>query len=77
MLQHADGDVRNWQQLHEATKLPRVMSTAAGGVNVLGMISWHTMGPLIPVQHCLNATASENSIYLWPQFPHLMMATST
>lgn len=63
MLQHADGDVRNWHQLHEATDLSGVMSTvqtAAGVVNVWGMFSWHTLGPLIPVVHCLNATASEN-----------------
>lgn len=23
---------------------------------VWGMFSWHTLGPLIPVEHCLNAT---------------------
>ncbi len=26
-------------------------------VVVWGMFSWHTLGPLVPIEHCLNATA--------------------
>jgi len=28
-----------------------------GGVMVSGMFSWHTLGPLVRIGHCLNATA--------------------
>ncbi len=30
---------------------------AAGGVMVWGLFSWHTLGPLVPIEHRLNATA--------------------
>ncbi len=49
------------------------MVQAAGGVMVWGIYSWHTLGPLVPIEHCLNATAylsivagSEGSEYLGP-----------
>ncbi len=29
---------------------------AGGGVMVWGIFSWHTLGPLVPIEHCLNAT---------------------
>ncbi len=28
-----------------------------GGVMVWGIFSWHTLGPLVPIEHRLNATA--------------------
>ncbi len=28
-----------------------------GGVMVWGIFSWHTLGPLVPIEHQLNATA--------------------
>ncbi len=28
-----------------------------GGVMVWGIFSWHTLGPLVPIEHCLNTTA--------------------
>ncbi len=31
---------------------------AGGGVMVWGIFSWHTLGPLVPIKHCLNATAT-------------------
>ncbi len=31
----------------------------AGGVMVWGIYSWHTLGPLVPIEYCLNATADE------------------
>jgi len=30
---------------------------AAGGVMVWGIFAWHTLGPLVPTEHRLNATA--------------------
>ncbi len=30
---------------------------AAGGVMVWGIFSWHTLGPLVPIEHRLKATA--------------------
>ncbi len=27
-----------------------------GGVMVWGIFYWHTLGPLVPIEHCLNAT---------------------
>jgi hypothetical protein len=39
------------------------MSTLqAGGVMVWGVFSWHTLGPLIKVEQCLNATTYLNII---------------
>ncbi len=31
---------------------------AAGGVIVWGIFSWHTLGPLVPIEHRLNTTAN-------------------
>jgi len=38
--------------------LPLVTTVQAGGggVMVWGMFSWHTLGPLVPIGHHLNAT---------------------
>ncbi len=33
-----------------------VQAAGAGGVMVWGIFSWHTLGPLVPIEHCLNAT---------------------
>ncbi len=33
------------------------MVQAGGGVMVWGIFSWHTLGPLVPIEHHLNATA--------------------
>ncbi len=35
---------------------------ADGGVMVWGIFSWHTLGPLVPIEHCLNATAYLNIV---------------
>ncbi len=32
------------------------MSQRGGGVMVFGIFSWHTLGPLVPIEHRLNAT---------------------
>ncbi len=34
-----------------------VQAAGGGGVMVWGIFSWHTFGPLVPIEHRLNATA--------------------
>ncbi len=36
---------------------PSTVQAGDGGVMVCGIFSWHTLGPLVPIEHCLNATA--------------------
>ncbi len=33
------------------------VQVGGGGVMVWGIFSWHTLGPLVPTEHRLNATA--------------------
>ncbi len=33
------------------------VQTDGGGVMVWGIFSWHTLGPLVPIEHRLNTTA--------------------
>ncbi len=33
------------------------VQAGGGGVMVWGIFSWHTLGTLVPIKHCLNATA--------------------
>ncbi|KAJ8417767.1 hypothetical protein AAFF_G00226100 [Aldrovandia affinis] len=59
---HADGRGRIWCKQHESMHPSCLVSMVqagggGGGVMVWGMFSWHTLGPLIPIEHCLNATA--------------------
>ncbi len=60
-LRHSNGRVRIWCKEHESTDPSCLVSTvqAGGGVGVMvwGMFSWHTLGPLVPIEHCLNTTA--------------------
>jgi len=42
------------------------VKAGGGGVMVWGMLSWHTLGPLVPIGHRLNATA-----YLCIVFDHV------
>ncbi len=51
--------VRIWCKEHESMDPSCLVSTVqagAGGVMVWGIFSWHTLGPLVPIDHCLNAT---------------------
>ncbi len=60
MLRHSDGRVRTWHKEQESMDPSCLVSTVqagAGGVVVWGIFSWHTLGPLVPIEHCLNATA--------------------
>ncbi len=59
LLQHPDGRVRIWCKEHESMDPSCLISMvqAGGGVMVRGIFSWHTLGPLVPIKHHLNATA--------------------
>ncbi len=59
LLQHSDGRGRIWRKEHQIMDPSCLVSTvqAGGGVMVWGIFSWHTLGPLVPIEHCLNATA--------------------
>ncbi len=59
LLQNSDGRVRIWCKEHESMDPSCLVSTvqAGGGVMVWEIFSWHTLGPLVPIEHCLNATA--------------------
>ncbi len=37
--------------------LVSTVQAAGGGVMVWGIFSWHTLGPLVPIEHLFNATA--------------------
>ncbi len=55
-----DGRVRIWRKEHESIDPSCLVSTvqaAHGGVIVWGVFSWYTLGPLVPIEHCLNATS--------------------
>ncbi len=60
LLQHSDGRVRVWHKEHESLNPSCLVSTVqagGGGVMVWGIFSWHTLGPLVPIEHRLNTTA--------------------
>ncbi len=56
LLQHSDGRVRIWRKEHESMDpfcLVSTVQTRGGGVMVWGIYSWHTLGPLVPIEHRL------------------------
>ncbi len=80
LLRHSDVRVIIWRKEHESMDPSCLVSTvqAAGGVMVWGIFSWHTLGPLGPIEHRLNATAylsivADHVIPLWLQCTHLLM----
>ncbi len=85
LLRHSDGRVRIWRKEHESIDPSCLVSTAqAGGGCVMawGMFSWHPLGPLVPIEHRLNAQPTwvlllTMAIPLWLQCTHLLMATSS
>ncbi len=61
LLRHSDGRVRIWRREHESMDPSCLVSTVqagcGGGVMVWGIFCWHTLGPFVPIEHRLNATA--------------------
>ncbi len=61
---------------HESMDPSCLVSTVqagGGGVMVWGIFSWHTLGPLVPIEHHLNATAYlsivADHVILWTPCP--------
>ncbi len=60
LLRHLGGRVRIWHKEHESMDpccLVSMVQAGGGGVMVWGIFSWDTLGPLVPIEHHLNATA--------------------
>jgi len=60
LLRHSDGRVRIFRKQNENMDPSCLVTTvqgSGGGVMVWGMFSWHFLGPLVQIGHCLNATA--------------------
>ncbi len=60
LLRHWDGRVRIWHKEPESMDpfcLVSTVQAGGGDVMVWGIFSWHTLGPLVPIEHHLNATA--------------------
>uniref|UniRef100_A0A3B3QF02 Transposase Tc1-like domain-containing protein n=1 Tax=Paramormyrops kingsleyae TaxID=1676925 RepID=A0A3B3QF02_9TELE len=60
LLRHSNGRVSIWRKQNEnmdPSCLVTTLQAGGGGVMVWGMFSWHTLGPLVPIGHRLNATA--------------------
>ncbi len=75
LLRHSDGRVRIWCKEHETMDpfcLVSTVQAGGGGVMVWGIFSWHTLGPLVPIEHCLNATAYLSIV---ADHVHLFMTT--
>ncbi len=47
----------NVSKMQDPSCLVSTVEAAGGGVMVWGIFFWHTLGPLVPIEHCLNATA--------------------
>ncbi len=85
LLWHSDGRVRIWCKEHESMDPSCLVSTVqaggGGGVMVWGIFSWHTLGPLVPIEHRLNATAYlsivADHVHPFMTTVYLLMATSS
>ncbi len=85
LLRHSDGRVRIWRKEHESMDPSCLVSTVqagGGGLMMWGIFSWHNLGPLVPTEHRLNATAYLNIVadHVHPFITtvyHLLMATSS
>ncbi len=54
LLQHSVGRVRIWRKEQESMDPSCLVSTVqagGGGVMVWGIFSWHTLDPLVPIEH--------------------------
>ncbi len=74
LLLHSDGRVIIWRKEHESMDPSCLVSTvqAGGGVMVWGIFSWHTFGPLVTIEHHLNATVYLSIV---ADHVHLFMTT--
>ncbi len=52
--------------------LVSTVQAGGGGVMVWGIFSWHTLGPLVPIEHRLNATVYLSIV---PDHVHPFMTT--
>ncbi len=60
LLRHSDGRVRILSNKHKSMDPSCLVSTVqdgGGDVMMWGKFSWHTLGPLVSIEHRLNATA--------------------
>ncbi len=54
LMQHSDSRVRIWHKEHESMDpscLVSTVQTGGGGVMVWVIFYWHTLGPLVPIEH--------------------------
>ncbi len=59
LLRLSDSRVRICHKKQESMDPSCLISTVkAGGVMVWAIFSWHTLGPLVPIEHRLNATST-------------------
>ncbi len=85
LLRHSDGRVRIWYKEHESRDpscLVSMVQAGGDGVMVWGIFSWHTLGPLIPIEHSLNTSAYLSIVadHVHPFMTtvyHLLIATSS
>ncbi len=61
LLRHSDGRVRIWckRTWKHGSILPCLNGSGGGGVIVWRIFSWHTLGPLVPIQHRLHHSLPE------------------
>jgi len=63
--QHSDGRVRIWRKQPESIDpswIVSMLQAGGGGVMVWGIFSWHTLGLLVPIEHCLIVSAYMSSV---------------
>ncbi len=56
LLRRSDGRVRVWRIKNMKAWIHHATIQAGGGVMVWGIFSWHTLRPLVPIEHRLNST---------------------
>ncbi len=63
LLRHSDGRVRILHKEHESMDPSCLVSTVqagGGGLMVWGIFSWHTLGPLVPIEY------TQRIFSVWP-----------
>ncbi len=65
LLRHSDGRVRIWRKEHDSMDPSCHVSTVqvgGGGVMVWGIFSWHTLGPLVPIEQWVHFTQMASTV---------------